>query len=131
MAALPDDVKALLQRPVFVHFATVMEGGGPQVSPVWVDFEGDTILINTAEGRRKDKNVRAEPRVALSVVDPDNPYRSVMIRGRVKEITREGADAHVDKLAKKYLDQERYPGRAPGEQRVLYRIEAEHIAKMG
>lgn len=130
MAALPQDIKTLLQKKVFVHFATEMKDGSPQVSPVWVDVEGDTILINSALGRLKDKNVRRDPRVALSLTDPENPYHSVSIRGRVTEITEEGADAHVDKLAKKYLGKDKYPGRTPGEKRVLYKIEAEHIATM-
>jgi PPOX class probable F420-dependent enzyme len=131
MAALPDKVKALLKQPVFVHFATLMNKGGPQVSPVWVDIEGDTILINSAEGRLKDRNVRTDQRVALSATDPANPYQAVMIRGRVKEITNEGADAHIDKLAKKYLGKDRYPGHSPTEKRVIYKIEAEQIATMG
>ena len=131
MAALSDKVKALLKQPVFVHFATVMDEGGPQVSPVWVDLEGDTILINSAEGRLKDRNVRADQRVALSVTDPANPYQAVMIRGRVREITNEGADAHIDKLAKKYMGKDRYPGHSPTQKRVIYKIEAEQIATMG
>jgi PPOX class probable F420-dependent enzyme len=131
VTALPQDVKTLLQKPVFVHFATEMKDGSPQVSPVWVDVEDDTILVNTAEGRLKDKNVRRDPRVALSFLDPDNPYHSVTIRGRVTEVTNEGADAHIDKLAKKYLGQDKYPWRSPDEERVLYKIEAEHVAVMG
>ena len=98
---------------------------------VWVDIEGDTILINTAEGRLKDRNVRADQRIALSVTDPANPYQAVMIRGRVKEITNDGADAHIDKMAKKYLNQDRYPGHSPTEKRVIYKIEAEQVATMG
>jgi PPOX class probable F420-dependent enzyme len=131
MSALPDKVKTLLQQPVFVHFATVMKEGGPQVSPVWVDVEGDTILINSAEGRLKDKNVRKDQRVALSVTDPANPYQAVMIRGRVTEITNAGADAHIDKMAKKYMGKDTYPFRTPTEKRVIYKIEAEQIATMG
>lgn len=131
MAALPDKVKTLLQKPVFVHFATVMSSGGPQVSPVWVDVEGDTILINSAEGRLKDKNVRKDGRVALSVIDPANPYHAIMIRGHVKEITNDGADAHIDKMAKKYLDKDTYPNRTASEKRVIYKIEADKIATMG
>ena len=131
MRALPEKIKTLLQKPVFVHFATVMKEGGPQVSPVWVDVEGDTILINSAEGRLKDTNVRGDARVALSVTDPANPYQAVMIRGRVTEITNEGADEHIDKMAKKYMGQDTYPFRAPNEKRVIYKIEADKIASMG
>jgi PPOX class probable F420-dependent enzyme len=131
MAALPDKVKTLLQKPVFVHFATVMPEGGPQVSPVWVDLDGDTILINSAEGRLKDKNVRSDDRVALSVTDPANPYHSVMIRGRVKEITKDGAEEHIDKMAKKYMGKDVYPKHSAAEPRVIYKIEAEKISVMG
>ena len=131
MAALPDKVKTLLQKPVFVHFATVMQGGGPQVSPVWVDLDGDTILINSAEGRLKDKNVRSDDRVALSVTDPANPYHSVMIRGRVKEITKDGAEEHIDKMAKKYMGKDVYPKHSAAEPRVIYKIEADKISVMG
>jgi PPOX class probable F420-dependent enzyme len=107
-----------------------MPNGNPQVSPVWVDLEGDRIVVNSAKGRVKDKNMRADPRVALSVVDPDNAYCAVMIQGRVVKITEEGADEHIDKMAKKYLGQDRYPGRSPSETRVLYYIEPERIATM-
>lgn len=128
MRALPEKVKALLQKPAFAHFATLMNDGSPQVSPVWVDVEGDTVLINSAEGRVKDGNVRGDSRVALSVTDPDNPYAAVMIRGRVVETTSEGADEHIDKMAKKYLGKDKYPFRQPGEVRVIYKIEAEKLS---
>jgi PPOX class probable F420-dependent enzyme len=131
MRALPPKVKELLQKPVFVHFATTMDDGSPQVSPVWVDVEGDAILINSAEGRLKDRNVRSNKRDALSATDPQNPYQAIMIRGRVVEITNDGADAHIDKMAKKYMGKDTYPFRSPTEKRVIYKIEAEKIATMG
>ena len=131
MPALPEKVKTMLQKPVFVHFATLMKGGAPQVSPVWVDVDGDTILINSAVGRLKDKNVRADARVALSCSDPANPYQSIMIRGRVKEITSSGAEEHIDKLAKKYMGKDVYPNHSAEEPRVIYKIEAEKISTMG
>ena len=90
MHALPENVKQLLSKKVFAHLATVMPDGAPQVSPVWVDVDGDTILVNSAEGRLKDKNVRKDKRVALSVTDPDNPYHSVSIRGRVVDLAGAG-----------------------------------------
>src|SRR5262245_57181863 len=131
MRALPEKVKQLLRKKVFAHFATMMPSDdGPQVSPVWVDVDGDTILINSAEGRLKDKNVRADSRVALSATDPDNPYHAVMIRGRVVEITTQGADGHIDRMAKKYMGVDKYPFRQPGEKRVLYKIEADKVAVM-
>jgi PPOX class probable F420-dependent enzyme len=98
---------------------------------VWVDFDGTHIRINTARGRAKDRNLRANPRVALSAQDPDNPYRYVQIRGRVAEMTEQGADAHIDALAKKYIGQDRYPNRAPGEVRVLVKIAPESVQGMG
>lgn len=133
MRPLPPKVKTMLQKPVFAHLATVMseDGGGPQVSPVWVDVDGDTILVNSAEGRLKDKNLRKDKRVALSAIDPANAYHSIMIRGRVVDITNDGADAHIDKLAKKYLGKDRYPGHSPNEKRVIYKIEAEKVSVMG
>src|SRR5688572_4468764 len=103
MRALTDKVKQVLGKKAFAHLATVMPDGSPHVSPVWVDVDGDTILINSAEGRLKDRNVRKDKRVALSATDPDNPYQSVTIRGRVAEITNEDADRHIDSMAKKYL----------------------------
>ena len=130
MRALSDKVKQLLGKQAFAHLATVMPDGSPQVSPVWVDVEGDTILVNSAEGRLKDKNIQRDKRVALSLTNPENPYQAVMIRGRVTEITKQGADQHIDKMAKKYLGKDKYPGRAPGEVRVLYRIEPEKVSTM-
>jgi PPOX class probable F420-dependent enzyme len=131
MRALSDKIKQVLGKKAFAHLATVMPDGSPQVSPVWVDVDGNTILINSAEGRLKDQNVRNDKRVALSLTDPDNPYHAVMIRGRVVEITNASADQHIDKMAKKYLGQDKYPYRQPGEKRVLYRIEPERISTMG
>lgn len=131
MRELPPKVKAMLQKPVFVHLATAMDDGSPQVSPVWVDVDGDTILINSAEGRLKDKNVRGDKRVAISATDPDNPYRAIMIRGRVIEITNDGAEAHIDKMAKKYMGKDKYPYHSADSKRVIYKIEAEKIATMG
>jgi PPOX class probable F420-dependent enzyme len=131
MAALPDSIKEVLGKKTFVHLATLMKDGAPQVSPVWVDVDGDIIVVNSAEGRLKDRNLRRDARVALSATDPDNPYNAVMIRGRVVEITTDGADAHIDAMAKKYLGVDAYPRRAPGEVRVIYRIEAERVSSNG
>jgi PPOX class probable F420-dependent enzyme len=130
MAKIPDGFKEIFQKKAFVHLATRMSDGSPQVSPVWTDMEGDHILVNSAKGRLKDRNIRADPRVALSVTDPDNPYRSLMIRGRVVKITEEGADAHIDKMAKKYLGEDKYPFRNPEETRVLYYVEPVKVATM-
>ena len=105
--------------------------GSPQVTPVWCDVEGDQVIFNSAKGRQKDRNVRRDPRVALAIVDPDNPYRYLEIRGKVVEITEQGADAHIDKMAKKYLGADKYPYRQAGEVRVIYKIRPEHTTMMG
>jgi PPOX class probable F420-dependent enzyme len=101
------------------------------VTPVWVDLEGDYVVFNSAKGRQKDRNVRRDPRVALSIVDPDNPYRYLEVRGRVVEITEQGADANIDKLAKKYLGVDKYPYRQASETRVIYKVQPEHTTTMG
>jgi len=128
MSTVPEPWKAVLKQPVFVHLTTLMPDGSPQTSPVWVDIDGDHIIVNSAQGRVKDKNMRRDPRVALSVVAPDNPYNALMVRGRVVEISTQGADAHIDALAKKYLGKDKYPFRQPGEVRVKYRIATEKIS---
>ena len=128
---ISDAFKDVLSKPGFAHLATPMKDGSPQVTPVWYGFDGTHIRVNSAKGRLKDKNLRRDKRVALSIQDPDNAYRYMAIRGDVDEITENGADAHIDGLAKKYLDKERYPFRAPGEVRVMYRIRPEKISTMG
>ena len=120
----------LFQKRAFAQLATLMPDGSPQVTPVWCDYDGQHVLINSAKGRVKDRNMRRDPRVGLDIVDPDNPYRHLSIRGRVVSIDENGADEHIDKLAKKYLGQERYPRRAPGEVRVIYKIEPERTFTM-
>ena len=129
-ASLPEGVKKLFLAPNFAHLATLMPDGSPQVSPVWVDVEGDRILVNTAEGRAKPRNVRRDPRVAISIHRQDNPYSSAFIRGRVVEIKHEGAEDHIHKMAKKYLGQDRYPYLQPEEQRVVLVIEPEQVSSM-
>ena len=126
-AKLSEGVKKLFQAPNFAHIAALMADGSPQVTPVWVELEGDRIVVNTAEGRVKPRNVRRDPRVAVSIVRQDNPYQSAFIRGRVVELRHEGADESIDRLAKKYMGQDRYPWRAPGEQRLIMIIEPERV----
>ena len=108
-----------------------MPEGSPQTTPVWVDWQDGEIWVNSAVGRQKDRNIRRDPRVAIAVIDPENPYRYVEVRGRVREITQDGADAHIDRMAMKYLGQDKYPFRQPGEQRVLYKISIEKAHAMG
>jgi PPOX class probable F420-dependent enzyme len=117
----------LIDGKNFAFLATIMPDGAPHVAPVWIDREGDTILVNTAMGRVKQRNVSRESRVALSVADQNNMYDKVVIRGRVTSQTLEGADAHIDKLAKKYIGKDKYPWRAPGEKRVMIKIEPTQI----
>lgn len=131
MAKIPENLRDLFHKPTFAHLTTLMPDGSPQASPVWIDLDGDTIVVNSAQGRVKDKNMRNDARVAISMVDPENPYRALMIRGRVVGITTEGADDHINKMAKKYLGQDVYPFRQPGEVRVLYRIAPERVSTMG
>jgi len=131
MAAIPEKYHDLFEKKSFAQLATVMPDGSPQVSPVWFEYDGNSILVNSAKGRVKDKNMRRDPRVGLDVMDPDNPYRHLSIRGRVVETTENGADEHIDKLTKKYTGQEKYPYRGPGEVRVIYKIQPESTYTMG
>lgn len=128
---IPEAYADLLKKPAFANLGTLMSDGSPQVTPVWVDYDGKHILFNSALGRVKDKNVRRDPRVSLSIVDPENPYRYMEIRGRVVEITQNGADDHINKLSQKYLGKPTYPYRKSGEVRVMYKIEPERVSSMG
>jgi len=128
---IPDKYRDLLQKKTLATLATLMPDGSPQATPVWFDVDADEIWINTARGRRKHLNVQRDPRVAVTIGDPDNPYRYVELRGRVREITTEGADAHIDKMAQKYLGKSSYPWRGESEQRVLLKISIERAAGMG
>ena len=130
-AQIPDKFRDLFTKKAFAHLGTVMPDGSPQVTPVWVDYDGKFVRINSARGRVKDKNIRRDPRVSLAIQDPENPYRYLEIRGKVVEITEKGADEHINKLAKKYLGKDEYPYRQPGEQRVLYKIEPQKFSAMG
>lgn len=127
---IPESHVDLFKKKAFAHLATLMPSGQPQVTPVWVDYDGRHVLINTAEGRQKDKNLQRDRRVALSILDPDNPYKYLEVRGEVVERTRSGAEQHIDAMAKKYLGKEKYPFRQPNEVRVLYRIAPEHVTSM-
>jgi PPOX class probable F420-dependent enzyme len=130
-ASIPDKFKDLFQKKAFANLATLMADGSPQVTPVWVDYDGTHIRVNSAKGRVKDRNVRRTPKVALAILDPDNPYRHLAVQGQVVEVTEQGADAHIDALAKKYLGQDRYPNRRAGEVRVIYKIRPEKVTTMG
>jgi PPOX class probable F420-dependent enzyme len=126
-----DRYRDIFDKKAYCHLATVGADGRPQVTPVWCDYDGTNVRVNTARGRVKERNLQRNPSVALSAQDPDNPYRYVQVRGRVVEMTEQGADAHIDALAKKYLGQDRYPGRQPGEVRVILKIRPERVQGMG
>jgi PPOX class probable F420-dependent enzyme len=132
MATIPASHADLLgSKPTFAQLATLNPDGSPQVTPVWIDYDGSNLLVNTAKGRVKTRNLEREPRVALSIQDPENPYRYLGVQGRVTTMTEEGADAHIDKMAKKYLGKDTYPFRQPGEVRVLVAIVPEKVHTMG
>ena len=130
-AKIPDQYKDIAQKVAFAHLATLMADGRPQVTPVWFDLDGDDFRVNSAKGRVKDKNMRRNKDVALSIQDPDNAYRYLAVQGKIVDITEDGADAHIDALAKKYLGKDKYPFRGPGEVRVIYKIRPEKISTMG
>ncbi|MBZ5648791.1 MAG: PPOX class F420-dependent oxidoreductase [Acidobacteriia bacterium] len=130
-AKIPQKYLDLFDKKAFGSLGTLMPDGSPQVTPVWVDRDGDTVMVNTARGRQKDKNIKRDPRVSITLIDPENPYRYLEIRGRVVETTEQGAKNHIDKMAKKYLGVDKYPYAQPGEVRMLLRIQPEHVSSMG
>jgi len=117
----------LFSKRSFAQLATLMPDGSPQVSPVWVDFDGEYILVNTAQGRQKDRNLKHDPRVAIAIQDPNNAYRKVLVRGRVEQITTQGADEHIDKLSERYTGNKIYQNRRAGEVREILKIKPEHV----
>jgi PPOX class probable F420-dependent enzyme len=128
---IPATHRDLLTKKTLAHLATVMADGSPQVTPVWFDTDGPYLRVNSAVGRLKDKNIRRDPRVALSILDPDNAYRYLEIRGRVIEITESGGATHIDALANKYMGVDTYPFHQPGVTRVIYKIEPLRFSSMG
>jgi PPOX class probable F420-dependent enzyme len=127
---MSEGVRKLFEEANFGHLATLMPDGSPQVTAVWVDFDGRHVLVNTAEGRQKPRNIRRDPRVAIDVIRQGSEYAFAQVRGRVVEITSEGAEEHIDRLAKKYLGQDKYPFRQPGERRIIFKIAPEHVSSM-
>ncbi|MBW3593706.1 MAG: PPOX class F420-dependent oxidoreductase [Actinobacteria bacterium] len=129
MAELNEKARRLIEEPNFGYIATVMEDGSPHVSPVWVDVENGYVRVNTATGRVKERNLRRDPRVAISVADRNNQYKKVDIRGRVVNMSEgDEAEQHIDVLAKKYMDVDAYPWRSPDERRVIVRIQPERVS---
>lgn len=129
--SFPEKYLDLFQKKALGALTTLMGDGSPQTTPVWIDFQDGQVWVNSAVGRQKDKNVRRDPRVAMAIVDPDNPYRYVEVRGRVAAITEEGADDHIDAMARKYIGKDKYPWRQPTEKRVIYKIEILKTSTMG
>jgi PPOX class probable F420-dependent enzyme len=124
-------VRRLFEGKNLVYVASLMKDGSPHVAPTWVDIDNGTILVNTAVGRVKQKNISRDGRVALAIADHDNPYNMVTLRGKVvDQITGQEAEEHIDKLAKKYIGKDKYPGRAPGERRVILKIKPEKVFHM-
>jgi PPOX class probable F420-dependent enzyme len=130
MTPLTDKVKEICAKQTFVHSATLMADGSPHVTPTWVDVEGDRIVLNSEKKRVKPRNVERDPRIALSATDPDDAYSAFFIRGRVVEVTEEGAFEQADRLAKKYMGVDEYPLHQPGDVRVKIYVEADSIGEM-
>jgi PPOX class probable F420-dependent enzyme len=131
MAAIPEAYRDLIDTKVaFASLATLMPDGTPQVTPVWFDMKDDVVRVNTALGRVKARNMQEGAPVALSIMDPENPYRYVQIRGKVTHTTTDGADAHIDALSHKYMGKD-YPFRSPGQERVIVEIDPAHVSASG
>jgi len=132
MAIIPEGYLDLLTTKVaFANLATVLKDGSPQVTPIWFDYTGGKIRINTARGRVKSRTLKPNTHIAMAIMDPANSYRYIQIRGRVRTATESGADAHIDSLAKKYLGKDKYPFSQPGDVRVMYEIEPTSAQAMG
>ena len=130
-ATIEGRTEELLKGKNFCIVATLRGDGTVQGAPVWVDVQDGLAVLNTAEGRAWPKNLERDPHVTLTVQNSENPYEYVEIRGRVAERTHDGADEHIDAMAKKYLDQDSYPFRQPGEERVIIRVAPEHVYVQG
>lgn len=132
MESIPEAFRDLFERKAFANFATVMPDGTPQVTPVWVGYDDDHLLVNTAKGRQKERNVRRDPKVGLSILDPDDPYRFVSVRGEVEEVTEDGAIEHINELTERYMGRDEYPnlGEEDGP-RVVIRIRPDRVVTGG
>jgi PPOX class probable F420-dependent enzyme len=128
---LSEKARALIARPVLASLATLNPDGSPQITPLWVDLDGDDVVFNTAQGRKKARNLERDARVAVTVIDPDDQYNVVAFQGTVSDVATAGADAHIDALAKKYLGVDTYPMRREGEVRIRVTVRTDHIAMQG
>ena len=122
---IPKNYRDLFDKKAFAHLATLMPDGRPQVTPVWFEYDGGNLVVNTKIGRQKDLNMQRDKHVSLSIQDPENPYRYLEVRGEVVERTEKGAEEHIDRLAHKYMGVD-YPFRKPGEKRVIFKIKPTH-----
>ena len=129
--AISSGFRKLMGEPAFCQLATIMPDGSPQITQVWVETDGEHILINTPEGSQKEKNIRRDPRVAVNVVDPSNAWRLAMVRGRVVDVNNEDAVEQIDRLAKKYLNQDTYPFHRPDQVRTTIKIAPDKINEIG
>ena len=127
MAKIPDNYLDLFEKRAFAHFATLMPDGSPQVTPVWLGYDGEHVLVNTAVGRQKTRNVERNAKVALDILDPDNPYRWLAVRGHVADLTTEGADDLIDQFSNRYKGEPKYQSRRPGEQRITIKIAPDKV----
>ena len=128
---LSEKARALIARPVLASLATLNADGSPQITPLWIDLDGDDVVFNTSQSRKKTRNLERDGRVAVTVIDPDDAYNVVAFRGTVTEITTDGADAQVDAMAKKYLGVDSFPGRREGDARIRIVVRTDHIAMQG
>ena len=128
---LSEKARALIARPLLASLATLNPDGSPQITPLWIDLDGDDVLFNTAQGRKKARNLERDARVAVTVIDPDDQYNVVAFQGTVTEVATDGADAHIDALAKKYLGVDTYPMRREGEVRLRVTVRTDRIAMQG
>lgn len=124
---IPPEYLDLFEKRALAYLGTVMPDGTPHVTPVWIDFDGQHLLVNSAQGRQKDRNMRRDPAVGVTIQDPDDSYRYLAVIGRVVDVTTAGADEHIDKMARKYTEHPQYPWRKAGEVRVIYRIAIEKV----
>jgi PPOX class probable F420-dependent enzyme len=129
--ALSEKARALIARPVLASLATLNPDGSPQITPLWVDLDGDDVVFNTSQSRKKARNLERDGRVAVTVIDPDDQYNVVAFQGTVTDVTTDGADAHIDALAKKYLGVDSYPMRSDDEVRIRVTVRTDHIVMGG
>jgi PPOX class probable F420-dependent enzyme len=130
VAKLSESEASIFEEPYFAVVATTREDGSPQQTVVWVDYDGENVVFNTAEGRAKPKNIRRNPLVSVHVMHPEDPFKWVSVAGPA-QMTTEGADEHIDKMAKKYMGVDAYPYRQEGEQRLIVRVKPEHVNSAG